>query len=86
MKEITNCGNCGAPVDLARKQCKYCGTWYALGGTTAVRDVVVPRTMGSYLSSSSLPYYGSMVDVRRGETVRFVEEDPDDRGRWIRVP
>ena len=25
---ITNCPNCGAPIDLSRRSCEYCGTPY----------------------------------------------------------
>ena len=28
MDNITNCPNCGAPVDLAEKSCPYCDTPY----------------------------------------------------------
>lgn len=28
MKKQTNCPNCGAPIDIHRKSCEYCGTPY----------------------------------------------------------
>lgn len=33
---MTNCPNCGAPVDLTRLSCEYCDTPYALTGDFAV--------------------------------------------------
>lgn len=31
---ITNCPNCGAPIDLSRTSCEYCGTPYLKKTTT----------------------------------------------------
>ena len=28
MKKQTNCPNCGAPIDISRSSCEYCGTPY----------------------------------------------------------
>lgn len=28
MKKVTNCPNCGAPIDKSRDSCEYCGTPY----------------------------------------------------------
>ena len=28
MKKVTNCPNCGAPIDISRSSCEYCGTPY----------------------------------------------------------
>lgn len=25
---MTNCKNCGAPIDISADRCPYCGTWY----------------------------------------------------------
>ena len=28
VKKVTNCPNCGAPIDISRSSCEYCGTPY----------------------------------------------------------
>lgn len=38
-KQITNCVNCGAPVDPRHDRCEYCGTSYRLMGMTLRNEI-----------------------------------------------
>ena len=38
-KQITNCVNCGAPVDPRHDHCEYCGTSYRLMGMTLRNEI-----------------------------------------------
>ena len=41
-KQITNCVNCGAPVDPRHDHCEYCGTSYRLMGIIPTPDANIP--------------------------------------------
>lgn len=42
---MTNCPNCGAPINPRGSRCEYCGTWYVGADLAQDQDVVVNCTL-----------------------------------------
>jgi len=55
---VTNCPNCGAPIDLTAMQCAYCGTPYLArkrGTTVAVPEITIdPRQLAPLIQQLDL--------------------------------
>ena len=57
---MTNCPNCGAPINPRGSRCEYCGTWISGADLAQGHDIIVSGTF--YADGEAVLYLTKRID------------------------